>query len=93
MHTEVDFASAESLMGQTSVTRGRIDLVFKVTGGWQIVDFKTDRATTPTEVERLRSRYGDQVRAYRQYWESLTSTEVRTAGLWTANPGIWIEID
>ena len=93
VHTEVDFASAESLMGQPSVTRGRIDLVFKVTGGWQIVDFKTDRATTPTEVERLRSRYGDQVRAYRQYWESLTSTEVRTAGLWTADPGIWIEID
>ena len=79
-------------MGQSQITRGRIDLVYKVLGGWKIVDFKTDRAASPSETESLRVKYRDQVIAYTQYWSDLTSERVKAAGLWATDPGTWIEL-
>ncbi len=92
VHTEVDFARAEDFMGQTQVTRGRVDLVYRVVGGWRIVDFKTDRTHSEAETQHLRSRYGDQVRAYAKHWTELSGERVRSAGLWATDPGVWIEI-
>ena len=91
-YTEVDFAEARTFMGQTEIARGRIDLVYRVPGGWKIVDFKTDRAGSPSEIETLRKRYGHQVRAYVRYWTGLGGERVRSAGLWATDPGVWIEI-
>jgi ATP-dependent helicase/nuclease subunit A len=91
--TEVDFAKNNAFMGQSQIERGRIDLVYSVLGGWKIVDFKTDRAGSPSEIESLRKRYGDQVRAYARYWNELAGERVRSTGLWSTDPGIWIEVD
>jgi ATP-dependent helicase/nuclease subunit A len=91
--TEVDFAKNNTFMGQTQIERGRIDLVYRVLGGWKIIDFKTDRAGSPSEIESLRKRYGDQVRAYARYWNELAGGRVKSAGLWSTDPGIWIKVD
>ena len=91
-YTEVDFAKAEAFLGQTEIERGRIDLVYRVMGGWKIVDFKTDRAGSPAEIEAIRNRYGDQVRAYVRYWADLAGQRVTSSGLWATDPGVWIEV-
>ena len=91
-YTEVDFAKADSFMGQSEIARGRIDLVYRVLGGWKIVDFKTDRAVSATEEERLRKQYGNQVSAYAKYWTDLSGESVAAAGIWSTDPGSWIPI-
>lgn len=91
-HTEVDFARCDVMLGQPEIVRGRIDLVYRVLGGWKIVDFKTDRADTPSALESVRSQYADQVSAYTKYWAELSGERVRSAGLWITDPGTWIEI-
>ena len=91
-YTEVEFAKADEFMGQDQITRGRIDLVYRIKGGWKIVDFKTDRAGSPAEIEVIRTRYGDQVRAYVRYWTELTGERIKSSGLWATDPGIWIEV-
>jgi len=93
VHTEVDFAKSDAFMGQESITRGRIDLVYRVIGGWKIVDFKTDRAATPAEAQALRMKYRDQVLAYAQYWTDLTGERVKSTGLWSTDPGTWLDVD
>jgi ATP-dependent helicase/nuclease subunit A len=92
-YTEVDFATNTAFMGNTEIARGRIDLVYRVLGGWKIVDFKTDRASSPADIESLRMRYGDQVRAYARYWKQLAGERIKATGLWSTDPGIWIDID
>ncbi|HQR47013.1 MAG TPA: 3'-5' exonuclease, partial [Thermoanaerobaculia bacterium] len=46
------------------LVEGKIDLLFEEADGWQIVDWKTDRADTPAERTRREELYAPQVRAY-----------------------------
>lgn len=91
-YTEVDFAAPESLLGKTSILRGRIDLVYRVKGGWTIVDFKTERVRTPSEQAALVRHYRNQVRAYSRTWRQLCGQNVVEAGIWSTETGTWLPI-
>ena len=91
VYTEVDVARPESLMG-VSISRGRIDLVYRVKGGWRIVDFKTDRARTPAEQAALVRHYAGQVQAYAKHWQAITRQSVVDTGLWSTETGVWLPI-
>lgn len=58
---------------------GVIDLVFRETGGWVIVDYKTDAVID--RLERYVEYYTPQVVLYRRFWEKLTGGTVKESGL------------
>lgn len=91
VYTEVDLARPESMMG-VSISRGRIDLVYRVKGGWRIVDYKTDRARTPAEKASLVRHYGDQIRAYGKHWQAITRQTVVESGIWATETNTWLPI-
>jgi ATP-dependent helicase/nuclease subunit A len=63
------------------LVRGSIDLVFKETGGWVLVDYKTDRFKGGTP-KHLIDRYAPQIRLYAESWERMTGEEVKEMGLY-----------
>ena len=75
------------------IQRGRIDLVYKVDGGWKIVDFKTDSASNQSEVDHLVRHYGDQVAQYARHWSDITGEPVVAKGLWLTSLHRFVEID
>ena len=58
------------------VLDGRIDLAYRVSGQWTIVDFKTARLESAAEAV---SRYGAQLRRYRTALAALTGEPVSTS--------------
>ncbi len=91
IYTEVDVARPENLMG-VSISRGRIDLVYRIKGGWCIVDYKTDRAVTPVEQAALVHHYADQIRAYAKHWQAITGHNVTEAGIWSTETATWLPL-
>ncbi|MCC7263378.1 MAG: UvrD-helicase domain-containing protein [Candidatus Latescibacteria bacterium] len=77
-YTEVQFAAPED--GQGGV-RGTLDLVFRVAGGWKIVDYQNE-----TQSERAALEAG--VRA----WQKLAGEPVVARGVWHPETGIWQEL-
>lgn len=67
--------------GLPTLVRGVIDLAFLESTGWVIVDYKTD-AVAPKAVPQLVEHYRDQVRLYREAWQSITGETVKEAGLY-----------
>lgn len=55
---------------------GVIDLIYKGTDGWVIVDYKTDRPTKEEDFEKLSRFYENQIKFYELIWESLTQENV-----------------
>ncbi|MGI6307836.1 MAG: UvrD-helicase domain-containing protein [Dethiobacteria bacterium] len=54
------------------LVNGVIDLIYRDSEGWVIVDYKTDRITDEATLHRLLAQYTPQVHAYAQAWEELT---------------------
>ena len=82
VYTEVPFSykvlSGGSYSGNTfeqdTYVNGTIDLVFKESGKWVIIDYKTyDEKESSHEI---RSMYEPQLNAYKDVWESLTGETV-----------------
>jgi ATP-dependent helicase/nuclease subunit A len=63
------------------LVRGVVDLAFREAGGWVIVDWKTDAARTPAELDERVRRYSPQVRLYADIWARLTGEAVAEKGL------------
>ena len=66
-----------------TVLHGVIDLAFRTSDGWDLVDYKTDQADLTT----LTARYADQVRQYATHWSALTGTLVAYSGLYSVRSG------
>jgi ATP-dependent helicase/nuclease subunit A len=76
VYAEVPLASAD---GQT-VHRGVIDLVYRITGGWKIVDYKTHHDLTP----EMTQSFGRQIDTYASHWEAVSGAKVVQRGVWLA---------
>jgi len=71
VHTEVEFAGGEGV-------RGVIDLVFRVAGGWKIVDYQSETAPVAPALE-----------AGARHWEQLAGERVVERGVWLSETGAW----
>ena len=71
------------------VLDGRIDLAYRVSGSWTVIDFKTARLASAAEA---RSRYGDQLRRYRTALGALTGEPV-TASLCLVRTGELVPVE
>jgi ATP-dependent helicase/nuclease subunit A len=71
-HEEVPFVRR---VGEepVQVLSGTIDLVFKRTADWRLLDYKTDTSATQDE---LKARYQQQVDAYAEAWSGLAGGDV-----------------
>ncbi len=63
------------------LVRGVIDLAFRETDGWVIVDWKTDAARTPAELAERVRHYAPQVGLYAEIWTRITGEPVAGKGL------------
>lgn len=64
-----------------TVLRGAIDLAFKESGGWVIVDYKSDRIPE-ARLDELVRHYSPQVVSYAEAWSEITGLPVIEAGLY-----------
>lgn len=74
-------SSAESQRETPTILRGVIDLAFKESAGWVIVDYKSDRIS-PDRTEALVESYAPQVASYAEAWTEITGEIVHEAGLY-----------
>jgi len=88
VYTEVPFAVPAE--GKTpGVLRGVIDLVYRVPGGWKLVDYKTDAVSNETDIGAQIAHYAPQIDAYARHWGDLTGEEVVEKGVWLTKTGWW----
>jgi ATP-dependent helicase/nuclease subunit A len=73
---EVPFALSEVDDGMTAIAEGVIDLAFRESDGWVIVDYKTDAVANPEIWQQRTELYRRQVNLYADYWEQLTGETV-----------------
>jgi ATP-dependent helicase/nuclease subunit A len=78
VYTEVPFA----VLQDNTVIRGVVDLVYQLSDGWYIVDYKTDAVQTEDEVNGLVAQVADQIESYAYYWETFTKGSVVSKCLW-----------
>jgi ATP-dependent helicase/nuclease subunit A len=69
------------------LVRGVVDLAFRESTGWVIVDWKTDAARTPAELAERARRYAPQVRLYAEIWSRITGEPVAERGLYFTGAG------
>jgi ATP-dependent helicase/nuclease subunit A len=82
-YTEVPFAVSET-GDAVRLLRGTIDLIYRDSDGWHIVDYKTD---ITTEAEARRKGYFDQLSTYARYWEELTGEAVASRSVYATQTG------
>lgn len=76
---EVPFAVRIGDGATPTILHGVIDLAFRQPDGWNLVDYKTDRA----DMEVLERQYAAQVNSYAAQWARLTGGSVFHAGLFS----------
>ena len=64
------------------LTRGKIDLIYKVSSGWKIVDYKTDVDAAAGQLPLDVEHYANQIRNYAAYWHAVTGEPVVECGLY-----------
>ena len=76
--------------GLPRLVRGVIDLVYRLDGGWRIVDYKTDRTD---EAAALAERHAAQLGAYVSAWTRLSGEGDIRAGVYGIRKGAmeWVE--
>ncbi len=72
-HEEAPFAVCDRTGAVPTITNGTIDLVFQTTGGWRLIDYKTDVDGAPGN---LQAKYDEQIRAYVAGWERVAGGKV-----------------
>jgi len=77
--------------GPPTLIRGSIDLVFRETGGWVLVDWKTDRLRGG-DAQALAAYYAPQVRLYAEAWESATGERPRETALYFVREDLYLPV-
>jgi ATP-dependent helicase/nuclease subunit A len=88
---EVPFAACRDEAGTPVVTQGVIDLVYRTTEGWELLDYKTDDPAG--RLEALVETYRPQVSAYGAHWAALTGDRPVRVGIFFVRTGTvaWVE--
>jgi ATP-dependent helicase/nuclease subunit A len=73
------------------VLRGVIDLVFRETAGWVIVDYKSERVAD-SHIPELVAYYKPQLEAYANVWEQVVGQSVVECGLFFSHTGQYVVV-
>ena len=89
--TEVPYTYLKSMEPIPVLEPGVMDLVFKETDGWVIVDYKT--TSRPKDaLDDLKEHYRPQLEAYREAWERMGCGKVKEIGLYFVEHGEYVEL-
>ncbi len=91
--TEAPFTvlAPDSPPGRPEIVRGQIDLLFRESAGWVIVDYKTERPGKDG-YGPLVEKHSPQVRLYADYWRRMTGEPVAECGLFFTGERTYIRI-
>lgn len=89
---ETPFAVRLERDGEALVQRGVIDLVFRESGGWVVVDYKSDRFRLGMDWEGAAERHAGQLAAYAQAWEKITGEAVVETGVYFLRAGRYVVV-
>jgi len=78
--------------GERIILQGMIDCCFEEAGGWILLDYKTNRWTSPEERAALISRYRTQIELYAEALDRLTAMPVTARTLCFLTMGEWVEM-
>ena len=67
--------------------QGVVDCFFEEDDGLVLVDYKTDRAQSEEDIERIKERYGIQLKYYAQALEKITGKRVKEKYLYLFSAG------
>ncbi|MBU2440229.1 PD-(D/E)XK nuclease family protein, partial [bacterium] len=67
------------------ILSGTIDLVFKETDGWVVIDYKTDRPKNKKDYSKLVEVYQKQIAIYSQVWQEITGEQVKQSSIYFVN--------
>ena len=84
-HEEAPFAVLEKRDGLSTVLNGVIDLVHRSHGGWNIVDYKTDR---DGDAAGLSAKYAGQIADYERAWRRFVPENVASVLVSTQPDGL-----
>jgi len=67
-----------------------VDLAYRVDGGWELVDYKTD--VVEGDLAPWVEHYAPQVRLYARHWAAITGEPVLRSGLFFTRPNhlVWL---
>ena len=82
----IQFLQSRTERSVPTIVRGVIDLVFRETDGWVIVDYKTDDHS-PEAIDGLVEHYAGQVRLYAEAWQRAVDEPVCETGLYFVRTG------
>jgi len=89
IYTEIPFETVadpgSDAQDVPTITRGVIDLCFKESDGWVLVDYKTDDISTD-DLPQATEYYRAQMKAYSNFWKTITGETVTETGLYFSNP-------
>jgi len=92
-HTEVPVTCmAVSGRKRGTIVNGTIDLVFRVPGGWKIVDYKTNLINDEEQRSIFNDFYRTQLDLYASQWETITGEKVLTRSLFYVRDGREVEL-
>ena len=77
------------------IVSGTIDLIFRESDGWVIVDYKSDAVDGGGEgpsLESLVEYYAPQVKMYAAFWSEITGDAVKEAGLYFTTLRRWVKV-
>jgi ATP-dependent helicase/nuclease subunit A len=79
------YAGLEGQDSRSVILSGTIDLVFKETDGWVVVDYKTDRPKNEKDYPKLAEVYQKQIAIYSQVWQDITGEKVKQTSIYFVN--------
>ncbi len=89
--TETPVGMADSTGSE--LTRGVIDLIYRLEDGWKIVDYKSVVSESAEDSSRIVQRYRDQLLAYSDFWHRATGENVVECGIWLTETGEFLPVD
>ena len=94
---EVPFQVLKENVTQTTgdmlptIFRGTIDLIFKESTGWILVDYKTDIVREET-VQRMLDKYTPQLQIYSEAWQECTGEPVVETGFYLVRLNKYVQV-
>ncbi|MDA0749002.1 MAG: hypothetical protein O2954_20985, partial [bacterium] len=92
VYTEVPFSASDEHEGLSRVTRGTIDLAYRLPHGWKIVDYKSDAVSTDKDLQTLLTHATRQINTYAKHWQTLTGEQVVEKGVWSTEKSTFLKI-
>ncbi len=79
--------------GGLTLRRGVIDVAFRESGGWVIVDYKSDARIDRENPARSAAKYAGQLAAYAEAWETLTRERVTETGIYFLRHDLYVPLE